>query len=72
MLEMGRMTPDGKFVRPRLLIGHQSHDLKAWMGSMGIQADRCMLPMFRGRLKRNAEDGGVGAALLVSARCSFY
>jgi hypothetical protein len=72
MLEMGRMTPDGKFQRPRLVIGNQSHELKAWMASMGVQAERCMLPTVRGRLKRSAEDGSIGAALLVSARCTFY
>jgi hypothetical protein len=71
-LELGRMTADGKFVRPRLTIGRPSPELRYWMGSIGIAAERCLLPTFRGRLKRNPEDGKVGAAVLVSARCTFY
>lgn len=72
VLEMGRTGPDGKFVRPRLLIGRQSPELNAWMKSMGVTPERCMLPMFRGRLNRAPETGKIGAAVLVSARCTFY
>jgi hypothetical protein len=72
VLEMGRTGPDGRFVRPRLLIGRQSPELNAWMKSMGVTPERCMLPMFRGRLVRVAESGKIGAAVLVSARCTFY
>ena len=52
LLETGRVGPDGKFVRPRLLIGRQSPELNAWMQSIGVTPERCMLPMFRGRLTR--------------------
>jgi len=72
VLELGRMTADGKFVRPRVTVGRQSPELRYWMGSIGIPAERCLFPNFRGRLKRNEEDGKIGAAVLVSARCSFY
>ena len=72
VLEMGRTGPDARFVRPRLLIGRQSPELNAWMKSMGVTPERCMLPMFRGRLVRVAESGKIGAAVLVSARCTFY
>jgi hypothetical protein len=72
MLEMARVGPDGQFVRPRLLIGRQSPELRAWMSSIGITAERCMLPQFRGRLKRAEDTGKVGAAVLVSARCTFF
>ena len=72
VLEMGRDGPDGKFVRPRLLIGRQSPELNIWMKSMGVTPERCMLPMFRGRLNRVPETGRIGAAVLISARCTFY
>jgi len=72
VLEMARAGPDGKFVRPRLLIGRQSPELNAWMNSMGVTPERCMLPMFRGRLIRVPETGKIGAAALMSARCTFY
>ena len=72
VLEMGRVGPDGKFVRPRLLVGRQSPELNAWMKSMGVTPERCMLPMFRGRLNRVPETGKIGAAVLMSARCTFY
>jgi hypothetical protein len=72
LLEMARTGPDGQFVRPRVLIGRQSPELRLWMREMGLPPERCMLPMFRGRLKRDPESGKLGAALLVSARCTFY
>lgn len=72
MLEIGHVGPDGKIVRPRLLIGRQSPELNAWMKSVGVTPERCMLPMFRGRLNRVPETGKIGAAVTVSARCTFY
>jgi len=72
VLEMPRVEPDGKFVRPRLLIGRQSPELNDWMKSMGVTPERCMLPMFRGRLHRVPETGKITAAVLMSARCTFY
>ena len=72
VLEMGGAGPDGKFVRPRLLIGRQSPELNVWMKSMGVTPERCMLPMFRGRLIRVPETGKTVAAVLMSARCTFY
>jgi hypothetical protein len=72
MLEMARSGPDGQFVRPRLLIGLQSAELRSWMNSIGLAAERCMLPQLRGRVKRDPETGKLGAAVLVSARCTFF
>ena len=72
LLETGRVGPDGKFVRPRLLIGRQSPELNAWMQSIGVTPERCMLPMFRGRLNRVPDTGKISAAVLVSARCTFH
>jgi hypothetical protein len=72
MLEMARSGPEGQFVRPRLLIGLQSAELRSWMNSVGIAAERCMLPQLRGRVKREPETGKLGAAVLVSARCTFF
>jgi hypothetical protein len=72
VLEMARIGPDGQFVRPRVLIGRQSPELRSWMRAVGLPPERCMLPTFRGRLKRDPETGKHGAAVLVSARCTFY
>jgi len=72
ILEMPRVGPDGSFQRPRVVIGRQSPELYAWMREVGLPPERCMLPMFRGRLKREPETGKVGLAVLVSARCTFY
>jgi len=68
----GRIVPDGRFIRPRLTIGNQSPVLRAWMGELGLPAERCLFPAFRGRLKRDRDSGNVGASILVSARCTFY
>jgi hypothetical protein len=72
LLEVPRIAPDGRYERPRLLIGRQSPELRSWMMSMGLPPERCMLPMLRSRLKRVPETGKYGAAVLVSARCTFY
>jgi hypothetical protein len=72
VLEMPRVGPDGSFQRPRVLIGRQSPELHAWMKEAGLSPERCMLPMFRGRLNRSADTGRTGVAVLVSARCTFY
>jgi hypothetical protein len=72
LVEMPRVQPDGRYERPRVLIGRHSPELHAWMKQMGLPPERCMLPMFRGRLKRDPDTGKAGAAVLVSARCTFY
>ena len=72
VLEMPRINPDGKYERPRLLIGRQSPELAAWMKEVGLPPERCMLPMFRGRLNREPETGKIGMAVLVTGRCTFY
>lgn len=72
LLEMARVGPDGNFRRPRIVIGRQSPELHAWMKESGLAPERCMLPMFRGRLNRDPDTGKTGVAVLMSARCSFY
>lgn len=72
LLEMPRVAADGSFQRPRVLIGRQSPELHAWMKEAGLAPERCMLPMFRGRLKRDQDTGKVGMAVLMSARCTFF
>lgn len=72
VLEVPHAAPDGTYKRPRVVIGRQSPELRMWMKEAGLVPERCMLPMFRGRLKRDPESGKVGAAVLLSARCTFY
>lgn len=72
VLETARFTSDGRYVRPRLTIGSESPELKSWMKSAGIQAERCMLPMVRARMRRDEATGDVGTAFWVTARCRFY
>ena len=72
VLEMPRVGPDGSFQRPRVLVGRQSPELHAWMKEAGVTPERCMLPMFRGRMKRDPDTGKLGLAVLMSARCTFY
>lgn len=72
LLETARITSDGRYVRPRLTIGSESTELKSWMKSAGFQAERCMLPMFRARLRRDEATGDIGSTFWVSARCKFY
>lgn len=72
VVELGRMGPDGRFIRPRLNIGLQSSALKSWMTEVGLAAENCMAPLLRGRFRRNTQNDEVGATILISARCTFY
>jgi hypothetical protein len=74
LVEMPRMQPDGTYQRPRLLLGRQSPELDALLKEVGLPPDRCMLPMLRGRLKRQTEGetSRSGLAVLVTARCTFF
>jgi len=72
VLETARLTSDGRYVRPRLTIGSESHGLRLWMNSIGVPTERCMLPTFRARVKRDEGTGDVGSTFWVSARCKFY
>lgn len=72
VVELGRMATEGRFIRPRLLVGLQLTGLESGMREIGTPAERCILPLVRGRLRRNADNGDVGAALHPSARCTFY
>lgn len=72
LLELGRIGPDGRFVRPRIMVGRNSPELRYWLYEAGIRAERCMLPMVRTRAKRDPESGKLGATVMLSARCTFY
>ena len=72
VLELGRIGPDGRFVRPRIMVGRNSPELRYWLHEAGIRAERCMLPMVRTRAKRDPESGKLGATVMLSARCTFY
>ena len=71
-LEMPRLAPNGQFVRPKIFIGLESSQMKSWMRSQGIAAERCMFPMLRARTRLNHENGEFSAALTMHARCTFY
>lgn len=71
-LETARLTSDGRYVRPRLTIGSESAELKSWMNSIGVPAERCQLPTFRARVRRDEGTGDIGSTVWMSARCRFY
>ena len=72
VLELGRIGLDGRFVRPRIVVGRNSPELRHWLHEAGIHAERCMLPMLRTRAKRDPESGKLGATVMLSARCTVY
>lgn len=72
VLETARFTSDGRYVRPRLTIGNESPQLRSWMTSIGVPAERCQLPMFRARVRRDEGTGDIGSTFWMSARCKFY
>jgi hypothetical protein len=72
LLELGRMTPEGRWVGPKLHVGSSSPQLKSMLKSVGVEAERCMLPLVRGRVNRDPNTGDYGTTLWVTARCRFY
>jgi hypothetical protein len=71
-LEMPRMAPDGKFVRPKIVVGLASSELKSWLRTHGIAAEQCLLPMLRARARLDQQTNEFSAGLTVYARCTFY
>jgi hypothetical protein len=71
-LEMPRLTPNGQFTRPKIVVGLESYEMKNWLRSGGIDAERCMLPMLRVRGRLNHETREISAGLMLYARCTFF
>ena len=70
-VEPSQLTSAGTYTRPRIVFGMQSDSMKQWMHDNGIAAERCYLPMVRGRA-RLSPDGEASAALWLYARCTFH
>lgn len=71
-VELPRLAPDGRFVRPKIVIGLASSGMKNWLRAQGVAADHCMLPMLRPRARLNQQTREFSAGLTVYARCTFY
>jgi hypothetical protein len=69
-VEGPRATYDGRYTRPKVLIGVPSEAMKGWMNAAGVPAQQCLLPMVRARARVSA-DGEASGALWLYARCSF-
>jgi len=69
-VESPRATADGRYTRPKLMLGVPSEAMKGWMHSAGFAAEKCLLPMVRARARVNA-DGEAYGTLWLYARCSF-
>jgi hypothetical protein len=71
-IEMPRIDRNGHFVRPKIVLGLVSPEIKGWLRSQGIAAENCMFPMLRARARLNHESREVSAGVTLHARCSFY
>lgn len=69
-VEGPRETYDGRYTRPKVLIGVPSETMKDWLNSAGFSAEQCLLPMVRARA-RLTPDGEANGTLWLYARCSF-
>ena len=69
-VESARLTGDGRYTRPKVIIGLPSESMKGWMNSAGFSAEQCLLPMVRARARLNAE-GEASGAMWLYARCTF-
>lgn len=69
-VESARLTGDGRYTRPKVIIGLPSESMKGWMNSTGLSAEQCLLPMMRVRARLNAE-GEASGAMWLYARCTF-
>jgi hypothetical protein len=70
-VEGPRATFDGRYTRPKVVVGVPSEAMKGWMNAAGVPAEQCLLPMVRARA-RLSPDGEANGALWLYARCSFY
>jgi hypothetical protein len=69
-VESARETPDGRYTRPKVIIGLPSESMKGWMNSAGFSTEQCLLPMLRARARLSA-DGEASGAMWLYARCTF-
>ncbi len=68
-IEMPRDLGDGRFTRPRVRFGMQSDSLKSLANSVGLQPDRCSLPV---RARSSASSDEASTSVMLFARCSFF
>ena len=59
-VEGARVTSDGTYTRPKVMIGVPSESMKSWMNSAGLNAEQCLLPMVRARARVSAEGEASG------------
>lgn len=69
-VESARETFDGRYTRPKVIIGLPSESMKDWMNSAGFATEQCLLPMVRARARLNAE-GEASGTMWLYARCTF-
>lgn len=69
-VESARESADGRYTRPKVIIGLPSESMKSWMNSAGFSAEQCLLPMVRARARLSA-DGEASGAMWLYARCTF-
>jgi hypothetical protein len=69
-IEAPRETYDGRYTRPKVLVGVPSETMKDWLNAAGFSAEQCLLPMVRARA-RMTPDGEANGTLWLYARCSF-
>jgi hypothetical protein len=69
-VEGARVTSDGTYTRPKVMIGVPSESMKSWMNSAGLNAEQCLLPMVRARARVSAE-GEASGVMWLYARCTF-
>ena len=72
VVELGRVTRTAASSVPVSMSDCSRPRSKSWMAEIGLEAENCMAPLLRGRLRRNAQTDEVGATITVSARCTFY
>ncbi|MBS1134234.1 MAG: hypothetical protein H6R02_1375 [Burkholderiaceae bacterium] len=70
-VEGPRETFDGRYTRPKVVVGVPSEAMKGWMNAAGVPAEQCLLPMVRARA-RLSPDGDANGTLWLYARCSFH
>lgn len=71
-IEMPRFDPSGRYVRPKIVFGLASPQIKSWLRAQGLGAEACMFPMLRARARLNQESGEISAGVTLHARCTFY
>jgi hypothetical protein len=63
---------EGQYTRPHYAFGLQSELMRDALSLVGLEAESCVAPMLRLRMRQTTITGATGISMSVFARCKFH